>query len=218
MYILIIDDHRLFADGLKLLIQDMGKGEYQVDQAYSAQRAIDLINSGIQYDLILTDLDMPGIGGYELLQSFANRSVGSYIAIISASTDFQDIHKAYLMGARGYICKSEASFDMQAKLKDLLIGKTCFPGEFWDSLKSDSAQPDNTAIDSTGLLAKRPMEVLELLAQGKSNKQIAAILNITETTVKFHVRTLFTTLGVNNRTWCVREAVRRGLIKTHTDS
>ncbi|MEQ9209989.1 MAG: LuxR C-terminal-related transcriptional regulator, partial [Pseudomonadales bacterium] len=56
--------------------------------------------------------------------------------------------------------------------------------------------------------------VLNLLAQGKSNKQIAAILNITETTVKFHVRTLFTTFGVNNRTWCVREASRRGLIET----
>jgi len=58
------------------------------------------------------------------------------------------------------------------------------------------------------------MQVLDLLANGKSNKQIAAILNITETTVKFHVRTLFTTLEVNNRTWCVREAHRRGLIKT----
>ena len=64
MNILIIDDHRLFADGLKLLIQDMGIDEYQIAQAYSAQRAIDLINSGNKYDLILTDLDMPGIGVY----------------------------------------------------------------------------------------------------------------------------------------------------------
>jgi DNA-binding NarL/FixJ family response regulator len=216
MNILIIDDHRLFADGLKLLVQDMGRDEYRVDQAYSAQRAIDLINTGNQYDLILTDLDMPGIGGYELLQSFSNRAVGSYIAVISASTDFQDIRKAYLLGARGYICKSEASFDMQTKLNDLLMGKTCFPGEFWELLESDPVQPESTPKKDAGLLAKRPMEVLELLAQGKSNKQIAAILNITETTVKFHVRTLFTTLGVNNRTWCVREAGRRGLIQTHS--
>lgn len=217
MNILIIDDHRLFADGLKLLIQDMGADEYQIDQAYSAQRAIDLINSGNQYDLILTDLDMPGIGGYELLKSFNNRDVGSYIAIISASNAFHDIRKAYALGARGYICKSEASFDMQTKLKNLLTGKTCFPDELWDSLKSDPLQAEGTLPENANILAKRPMEVLELLAQGKSNKQIAAILNITETTVKFHVRTLFTTLGVNNRTWCVREATRRGLIKENNN-
>ncbi|MEQ9022402.1 MAG: response regulator transcription factor, partial [Pseudomonadales bacterium] len=206
--------HCLFADGLKLLILDMGRGEYQVDQSYSAQSAIDLVSSGKQYDLILTDLDMPGIGGFELLQSFSNRDIDSYVAIISASSSIQDIRKAYAMGARGYICKSEASFDMQTKLNDLLAGKTCFPEEFWDSLDSNLAQPESIARNSNPVLGKRPMEVLNLLAQGKSNKQIAAILNITETTVKFHVRTLFTTFGVNNRTWCVREASRRGLIET----
>jgi len=215
MHILIIDDHCLFADGLKLLIQNMDCGEYQVDQTYSAQGAIDLINSGKQYDLILTDLNMPGIGGFELLQSFSNRDIGSYIAIITASNSLQDIRRAYALGARGYICKSEASFGMQTKLNDLLKGKTCFPDEYWDSLESDPAQPESPARNSNQILGKRPMEVLELLARGKSNKQIAVILNITETTVKFHVRTLFATFGVNNRTWCVREASHRGLIKPH---
>lgn len=214
MNILIVDDHCLFADGLKLLILDMGRGEYQVDQSYSGQSAIDLVSSGRQYDLILTDLNMPGIGGFELMQSFSNRAIDSYIAIISASSSIQDIQKAYAMGARGYIYKSEASFDMQTKLKELLAGKTCFPDELWDTLGPDQLQPENIDRNSNPVLGKRPMEVLNLLAQGKSNKQIAAILNITETTVKFHVRTLFTTFGVNNRTWCVREASRRGLIDT----
>jgi len=212
MNVLIIDDHRLFADGLKLLIQDMDDDEYQIEQAYHAQRAIDLINSGQQFDLILTDLDMPGISGHDLVKALKDRGIGSYIAVVSASDAPADIYKAYELGAKGYICKSESTFDMKAKLTDVLQGKTCFPEQLWNKLnteKNATVELDEGQIS----LGKRPMEVLELLAQGRSNKQIATLLNISETTVKFHVRTLFTTLGVNNRTWCVREANRLGLVE-----
>lgn len=212
MNVLIIDDHRLFADGLRLVINDMGNSEdYSVEQVYSAQRALDMINSGNHYDLILTDLDMPGINGHELVKSLISRKVGSYIAVVSASHSAKDISKAYRQGARGYICKSESAFQMQAKLRDLLDGKISYPDDFLESLEKGSVNPESGSEKK--LLPKRPMEVLELLSQGKSNKQIASILNITETTVKFHIRTLFSTLGVNNRTWCVREANRRGLIE-----
>lgn len=214
MNILIIDDHRLFADGLRLVINDLGGAtdSYVIDQAYSAQRALDFVNAGKHYDLILTDLDMPGIDGHELVHSLISRKVSSCIAVVSGSENISDIRKAYKQGAKGYICKSESSIEMQSKLKALTEGKTSFPDKLWQTLKEDeAASPENThSIEGLG---KRPMQVLELLASGKSNKQIAAILNITETTVKFHVRTLFIALGVNNRTWCVREANLRGLIE-----
>ena len=214
MNILIIDDHRLFADGLKLVINDLqGAQSYTVDQAYSAQRALDFVNAGKHYDLILTDLDMPGIDGHELVQSLVSRRVGSYIAVVSASNALSDIKKAYQQGARGYICKSESSIEMQTKLKALTEGKTSFPNEVWETLKNEPDHADDN-INTISGLGKRPLQVLKLLASGKSNKQIASVLNISETTVKFHVRTLFNTLKVNNRTWCVREAHRRGFIET----
>lgn len=218
MNILIIDDHRLFADGLRLVINNLNDAkDYGIDQAYSAQRALDFVNSGKQYDLILTDLDMPGIDGHELLQSLVSRKVASCIAVVSASESLSDMRKAYKQGARGYIRKSESSMEMQSKLKELTEGKTSFPDSLWEVLKSESADAADLAVSIEGV-GKRALQVLELLASGKSNKQIASILNITETTVKFHIRTLFTKLGVNNRTWCVREAHRRGLIKTKEEA
>lgn len=209
MKILIIDDHKLFADGLKMLICDMSDADdYCVEQAYSAEQAIEIINEGKEYDLILTDLDMPETGGHDLLQTLKHREIGSYIVVISASNAQADIRKAHKLGAKGYICKSESSEDMQEKLKILMEGKTSYPSGFLEMLENE---PSDHSVDEIKF-GRRPLEVLNLLAQGKSNKQIASILHISETTVKFHVRNLFTTLEVNNRTWCVREAVKRGIL------
>lgn len=91
-------------------------------------------------------------------------------------------------------------------------GEEVFPETFWQSLSKNETQVESAASKGISGLGKRKMEVLHLLAQGKSNKQIAAILCISETTVKFHIRSLFAVLGVNNRTWCVREAIRLELI------
>lgn len=216
MKILIIDDHKLFADGLKMLISDMPDADdYSIDQAYSAEQAIGIINKGNEYDLILTDLDMPETGGHDLVQTLRNRDIGSYIVVISASNSQSDIRKAHSLGAKGYISKSESSEDMQEKLKILMEGKISFPVGFLEMLNSEPKEDSGKSSD-TPKFGRRPIEVLNLLEQGKSNKQIAAILNISETTVKFHVRNLFSILEVNNRTWCVREAVKRGVISSNT--
>jgi len=118
------------------------------------------------------------------------------------------------MGARGYIFKSDAAFDLIPKIESLLAGREVYPDLFWQALQNTTKENQTPAPEKNNLgLGKRPIEVLQLLAQGKSNKQIAAILCISETTVKFHIRALFAALNVNNRTWCVREAERRNLIE-----
>lgn len=211
MKILVVDDHRLFAYGLKLALQQLS-GEVTIEEAYTAQRALGLIDGGAKYDLILTDLQMPGFGGHELVQSFASRKILTPVAVISASESIGDMRRAKEQGAKGYIFKSEPAFDLIPKIQDLLDGKEVYPDIFWRAAadsQTASAKPAQKGIEGLG---KRPIEVLQLLAQGKSNKQIAAILSISETTVKFHIRALFAALGVNNRTWCVREAERRGII------
>lgn len=211
MKILVIDDHRLFAHGLKLALQELFK-DIVIVEAYTAQRALGLIDGGESFDLILTDLQMPGFGGHELVQSFGSRKLRTPVAVISASESLSDMKRAHQLGAKGYIFKSEPAFDLVPKIQDLLDGKESYPDVFWRALVDD--QTISEARGEIGIegLGKRPIEVLHLLAQGKSNKQIAAILSISETTVKFHIRTLFSALGVNNRTWCVREAERRGII------
>ena len=211
MNILVVDDHRLFAYGLKLALQQISD-QAEIVEAYTAQRALGLVDSGTIFDLILTDLKMPGFGGHELVQSFSSRKLRTPVAMISASESLEDMRKARELGAIGYIFKSDASFDLTPKIRDLLDGKEVFPDIFWRSLTEYDATSENQTNKGTNGLGKRPLEVLQLLAQGKSNKQIATILCISETTVKFHIRALFSAFGVNNRTWCVREAIRRGLV------
>lgn len=213
MNILVIDDHRLFAYGLKLALQQLSDNA-NIVEAYTAQRALGLIDAGTTFDLILTDLQMPGFGGHELVQSFASRKMRMPVAVISASESLSDMRRAYEHGARGYIFKSEPAFALIPKIEELLAGKEVYPEVFWRSLADHKETESSTAKEGIEGLGKRPMEVLQLLAQGKSNKQIAAILCISETTVKFHIRALFSALNVNNRTWCVREAERRGVIDT----
>jgi len=211
MKILVVDDHRLFAHGLKLALQELFE-EINIVEAYTAQRALGLVDGGETFDLILTDIQMPGFGGHELVQSFGSRKISTPVAVISASESLADMRKAHQLGAKGYIFKSEPAFDLVTKIKDLLAGKESYPDVFWRAEIDDKTSSKDESESGVEGLGKRPVEVLHLLAQGKSNKQIAAILSISETTVKFHIRTLFSALGVNNRTWCVREAERRGII------
>ena len=211
MKILIVDDHRLFAHGMRLSLKQLSI-EAEIVEAYTAQRALALVDDTQVFDLILTDIQMPGFGGHELVQSLISRKMSSVIGVVSASESIQDVLKAYNLGAKGYIYKSEPSFELIPKIKDLLDGKQVFPEALWRVLAEQQSNPDNeNSRDSTGI-GKRQLEVLKLLAQGKSNKQIAAILCISETTVKFHIRGLFNYFGVNNRTWCAREAAKQGIV------
>ena len=93
MNILVVDDHRLFVNGLRLVLQQLSD-ETEIVEAYTAQRALGLIDSGTNFDLILTDLKMPGFGGHELVQSFTSRKLTTPVAVISASESLTDMKKA----------------------------------------------------------------------------------------------------------------------------
>lgn len=208
MNILIADDHRFFADGLGLAIGNLKGGQqHHVDRAYSAQEALALVRAGGCYDLALIDLNMPGTGGRRLVEVFAEGESVVCVAVVSASRTLTDMQKAYQFGAMGYLYKLAAWPDMQATLQALVEGRESFLDGF-----QVSSRPEHRVRPARGGLGKRPMQVLELVAEGKSNKQIAARLHISEATVKFHVHNLFAALSVTNRTGCAREAHRRGLI------
>lgn len=209
MNILIADDHRFFADGLGLAIGNLKGGQqHHVDRAYSSQEALAFIRAGGRYGLALTDLNMPGTGGRRLVEVFTEGEFADYVAVVCTSCALTDMQKAYQLGARGYLYKLAAWPDMQATLQALLEGRESFPDGFQAGSRSA-----HRVRSVTVKIGKRTMQVLELVAEGKSNKQIAARLHISEATVKFHVHNLFAALSVTNRTWCVHEAHRKGLIR-----
>lgn len=211
-----MDDHRLVAEGISSLLSDadfrdaINREQTIVDTAYSVQHATDLLKRDQPYELIMLDLSMPQMDGFDLLTFARDRGITVPMIVLSASDQLADIRHAYDLGASGYVCKFEPSNEMLRKIIDVAAGKKSFPDQIF--LEPVPA-PDNMPDEKAGALTPRQHEVLAHIAAGKSNKQIATLLDVSLGTVKFHVSEVFRQLGVRNRTACIREATQRGLIR-----
>ncbi len=210
--ILLVDDHQLVAEGISsLLLAPSFISAIQkrpaVSAAYSAMEAIDRINDGEEFDLILLDLSMPRASGFQLLKVLNQRGIDTAVVILTASESTPDMQKAYQLGAKGYVSKFEPAERLIKKIIAVTRGEHSFPDIFYQqlNLKKNQVEPSPT-------LTKRQREVLLLIASGKSNKQISLTLDVSEATVKFHITDLFRLLNVNNRTMCVKEAIEQELI------
>lgn len=216
MKILLIDDHRLVADAMAIMLQDLDRN-VDVTVCHSTQRALSLIDDSHQFDLILTDMFMPGIDGLGLLHGLRSRRVEAPAVVISSTEDKKIVQAAIDQGAAGFIRKSLPGAEMLRALKSIVGGKVYYPDEFTPSQRGATQKPPIASLTEAGdeesvMLGDRQTEVLELMAAGNSNKQIAQLLGISEATVKYHTSQLFRLLGVKNRTSCIREGHRRKLI------
>jgi len=213
--ILIVDDHRLFAEGLSRLLETIGQS-INLHQCYSGQQAIQLFDRGkTDFDLLLIDFFMPGIDGIELLQAISSRRLAIPVAAISSTEDVRIINRLMANGAIGFIPKSMSSDAMLTAVNTLLRGEFYLPDELWNQLDFVDAREYSTFnCDDQGqpILNDRQIEVLQLMANGSTNKQISTILSISEATVKYHINILFRVLGVKNRTSCIHEAHERQII------
>lgn len=215
--ILIVDDHRLFLDGMCQLLKHLGD-DIEVCQCDDVQAAIDRIDRGERFTLVLVDLAMPGLDGFVFLQSLRERRITCPVVVVSASVDAGNIRRALHSGALGFIPKNSSSDDMLAGLRKVLGGEIYLPDELWHQI-SDRAlnEADSSHSSGPGLslhegIGERQLEVLELMKQGLANKKIATVLNVSEGTIRYHIGILFRALGVSNRTACIHEAQQRRII------
>ena len=214
MNILIIDDHPLFIDGISHVLNGLSKKTH-IFKATSGVAAIEQLAFGIDFDLILLDLNMPNLGGISLLQRFKADELCMPVVIISSEEQAGLIKETLDWGVMGFIPKSYNSEKILNALNTVLEGNIYIP-ESIQVLLSRLASHSNTnnqkqALQKSGITNKQ-MEVLNLLAKGHSNEQISTLLHRTEHTVKSHIAVLFQILGAKNRTECVRIAETRGLI------
>ena len=213
MNILLVDDHQLVTDGLKLLLADFESGsDVLVEVAPNIRRALALLDTAAEaFSLIITDLRMiSATEGHDFIDVLRQRNYPAAVVVLSSSSEFNDIHKAYKSGANGYLLKSDRAFDILNKLKSILGGERIFPEEFWNTYASLDTQKPVSEGDL--LVGGRLKDVLEMINKGYTNKEISQLLEISEHTVKFHLKKLFTVLGATNRTNCVRIAIDKGLL------
>ncbi len=201
MKILIGDDHVLFREGLRRLLEQLKDGA-SFGEASNFDELLAMAGSGEPYDLVLTDLRMPGWPGFSGIGALQAKQPKAKIVVVSASEAHADVRDALENGAAGYIPKSSSVKIMLSALDLIFSGGIYVPAtvlrDSGDAEPRAAVLPADPQLEQ--LLTHRQREVLDRLREGKSNKQIAHELGLSEGTVKIHMTAIFKSLGVRNRT------------------
>lgn len=195
MKVLLADDHILFREGVKHLFARLDL-RVQTVETGSGTEVIRLAQSQPDFDLVLLDLGLPDVDGFAGLTALREHAPSVPVVVLSGSEDPADIQAALNAGAAGYIPKSASPAVILGALQVVLAGGVYIPSRALE-------RPTVGSQAHLALLTPRQRDVLTLLAQGKSNKQIGETLGLTEATVKQHVSAILKTLGVTNRTQAV---------------
>lgn len=200
--VLVVDDHPLLRDGVAALIAN----QTDITLAAEASTGVEAIATFRQHrpDVTLMDLQMPGMDGVETITAI--RSEFPHARIIVLTTYAGDVlaQRALKAGARAYILKSYVRKDLLETIRSVYSGQKHIHSEVASQLAEHSGDD---------ALSPREVEVLELIAMGNANKQVADKLSIADETVKGHVSRILSKLGANDRTHAVMLALKRGIIQ-----
>lgn len=209
--ILVADDHPVVRDGLVMMLGTQGDFEV-VAEAEDGQEAFEKAAS-YQPDVLLLDLEMPGLDGVQVLEKLLPRYPGMRAIVFTAFDTDERILAALKAGAQGYLLKGAPREELFQAVRVVHEGGSLLqPVIASRVLQHMSAGGDTRKRVSPEGLTEREMEVLQLLAQGLPNKDIASELVISERTVKFHVSSILDKLGAANRTEAVAIAAQQGII------
>ena len=204
--IIIADDHQVVRRGLTLTI-DAEKDMRVVGEAQNGAGVLALIKKH-KPDVVLMDLQMPEMTGVDALEQIRPEYPDLPILILTSFTDDAHVFAALRAGASGFLLKEMNGDDLVAAIRGAAQGKPQLHPDIAKRLMARAPMPDDP-FDS---LTERERGILKLLAKGKSNKEIAGELSLTEMTVKGYVSYMFVKLGVNDRTQAALMAVRYGLV------
>lgn len=198
MRILVIEDHALVREGLLLALKALEEPgtTAEILGARDAEEATRLLERNDDFDLALLDLMLPGTGGLAFLGVMRKRFPHVPVVILSALDDADTVLKAMRQGAAGFVSKASPTEVLLGALREVLAGEIWLPPEYREL--TGKRKRAKTVAERYGL-TKSQARVLELLAEGKTNRDIAELLDVTEGTVKIHVSAIFKSLGVNNR-------------------
>ena len=210
--ILLADDHTVMRRGLRLLLESQPEFSV-VAEAADGRQAVEHAEA-TQPDVAVIDIAMPNLSGIEAAQRMAAAQPHMAIVILSMHSDEGYVLRALKAGAKGYLLKDSAEGDLIAAIKAVHQGKTFFSTEISKMLVEDYIREIRTrgAEDSFDMLTSREREILQLLAERKSTKEIAHALNLSPYTVETHRRNLHEKLNLHTQAELILYAVRKGVI------
>lgn len=207
--LLVVDDHALVRDGLKAILSSLPRIQ-SIDEASNGEEAIKKASS-LKPDLILMDIQMPKMDGLEALKTIKKSSPQTKIVMLTIFNEPELISQAIKLGADGYLAKNSTKEELGKVITEVTEGKTYVsPEAAADLIKSLMKEK---SLPTRKELTPREIEILQLIAEGKTNKEIAYVLNLSEQTVKTHARKIFQKMNVADRAQAVAEGIRRGIVK-----
>jgi two-component system, NarL family, response regulator NreC len=210
--ILLADDHTIMRRGLRLLLESHAEFSV-VAEAADGRQAVDQAEA-TQPDVAVLDIAMPNLSGIEAAQRIHAVLPHTAIVILSMHSDEGYVLRALKAGAKAYLLKDSAEGDLIAAIQSVREGKTFFSPEISKMLMDDYVREIRTRgiEDSYDLLSSREREILQLLAELKSNKEIAHLLNLSLYTIETHRRNLHEKLNLHSLPELILYAVRKGVI------
>lgn len=203
MKVLIADDHELVLDTLVAYIEAAGGIDVSTAPDFSA--AQQQIESDGKFDLVLLDLNMPVMNGLEGLEKAIAMEGAARVALFTGDASRDLAERALAAGAAGFVPKTLPAKSLVNAIRFMAMGEQYLPADFMSGAEEANDHP------LAKKLTQREMQVLKGLTEGKSNKEIARDLDLSEPTIKLHVKTLYRKIGANNRTQAALTAKEAGL-------
>jgi len=210
--ILLADDHTVMRSGLRALLERQSNLEV-VGEADNGRDAVSL-SSSLFPDVVVMDVAMPLLNGIEATKSILKQSPSTNIVMLSMHSDESYVMRSLNAGARGYLLKDSAASELLSALNAVSNGKSFFSSAVRRLLAEDYIRVlrQKGIVDSYDLLTAREREILQLLAEGKTNKEVASDLNISPYTVETHRAHILEKLGLHTPAELILYAVRKGII------
>lgn len=204
--VLLADDHLMFLAGLKKLLES----EFEVVGAVEDGRSLVEAAKQLQPDLIVADISMPSLNGIDAVMRLKEEGASAKVIFLTMHGDSLFVREALRAGVAGYILKRDAPDRLVTAIREVMHGKTFLST---DALTGVIHQPDVDPGDTAfGALTSRQREVLQLLAEGRTSKEIAWTIHVSTRTVEFHKYQLMKRLGVRNTAELTGIAIKHGLI------
>jgi DNA-binding NarL/FixJ family response regulator len=203
--VLVVDDHPVVREGLMAVLEDTEDVQV-VGEAGSAEEALTLVERS-RADVVLLDLELPGMNGVDAIPGFSASAAHPRVIVLTAYDTEERVLASLKAGAAGYVLKGAPASEIAQAIRAVAGGGSYLTPRVAARVVAQVNTPKRSSM-----LSARERQVLRLVARGRSNKQIARDLAITERTVKFHMTSIFNKLGADNRAQAIAIAAQRGLL------
>ena len=203
--ILLADDHKMFSEGLRSLLQD----DYELTTVEDGQALIDVAGR-LDPDVIIVDISMPVLNGFDAVRKLKKEGCSAKVIFLTMHADADLVAEALRCGASGYVLKQSVGEELIAAITQVLEGKVYLPQLMGRTLDQSIKHGPSHSLN----LTPRQREVLRLIAQGRTMKEIAALLGISTRTAESHKYEMMEALGIQTTAELVQYAMKLGLIST----